>query len=166
MKRLSNIVAAFGLALAAAFGWAWAAARAELGSLRADLASSRTIERAIDGDTIVLDGEEHVRILGIDCPELSEKTEAGGWRRIAEPDPAGLEAREWLRSLEGCAVRVTLGVRRRDRYGRTLAHVYVLPDGPDLACEILRRGWAKIMAIAPNTKRYGDWKVAASAAKK
>ena len=53
---------------------------------------------------------------------------------------------------------------RKDRYGRTLAHLYVLPDGPDVACELLRRGWAEIMAIPPNTSRYPDWEAAAGRA--
>ncbi len=43
----------------------------------------------------------------------------------------------------------------------TLARLYLLPDGPDIACEVLRRGWADIMAIPPNVSRYGDWKAAA-----
>ena len=31
------------------------------------------VERVIDGDTIVLDNEEHVRLLGINTPEKNEK---------------------------------------------------------------------------------------------
>ncbi len=45
---------------------------------------------------------------------------------------------------------------------RTLAHLHMLPDESNLACERLRRGWADIMAIPPNTTRYATWKAAAA----
>ncbi len=32
----------------------------------------RTCVRVIDGDTIVLDGDERVRLIGVDCLELSD----------------------------------------------------------------------------------------------
>ena len=34
-----------------------------------DQASTRTVERVIDGDTLVLDGGERVRLIGVDTPE-------------------------------------------------------------------------------------------------
>lgn len=134
------------------------ATRAAYAKLLADMQSARTLVRAIDGDTIELDGGERVRILGIDTPELSEKTPAGGWRRIENPAPAAIASRDWLRSQEGRVVRLSFDKKKKDRYGRTLAHVYLLPNGPDVATELLRRGWAKVVAIPPNTARYADWK--------
>lgn len=133
-------------------------------------ASLRTIVRAIDGDTLVLDGAEKVRVLGIDTGELYEKTKAGGWRKIANPAPGAVASSEFAASLEGRKVRIVYGKKRRDRYGRSLAHIYVVENGDekgfDLACEMLRRGWAKIMAIPPNTSRHGRWKTAKKAGAK
>lgn len=140
------------------------AAEVELHALRAErveMSTARTIKRVIDGDTIVLDGDEHVRILGIDTPELSRHTKRGGWARIKNPDPRGLAARDWLRSFEGRRVRLTYDKQKRDMYKRTLANVYILPDGPDVATYLLQQRWAKVMAIPPNLTRYREWKIAA-----
>lgn len=129
--------------------------------LRKELAAAvhtpRILTRAIDGDTVELDGGERVRIIGIDTPETWKKT-GGKWERIADPDPRGVAAYEFLRSFEGQTVRLSYESRTRDRYGRTLAHVYETAEGLDLASEIIRRGWAKIATIKPNTRRYGDYK--------
>jgi hypothetical protein len=57
------------------------------------------------------------------------------------------------------AVTTKLGSRRRlalrydaerhDQYGRTLAHAF-LPDGSDLAAEMLAAGYASTLAVPPN----------------
>ena len=39
-----------------------------------DSAALRTVERVIDGDTIVLDGGERVRLIGVDTPETVHPT--------------------------------------------------------------------------------------------
>lgn len=135
-----------------------AAAREELSQLRAGLDGSDTITRATDGDTVVLERLGKARIMGINTPEMWERTPAGGWRRKADADPKAVAAYEWLRSLEGLRVRVQQEEQKRDRYGRALVHLYLLPDGPDLASEILRRGLAAVCAIPPNTDRYGWWR--------
>ena len=162
MTRVPAALVALLLVLLASAPWAWRTEHAELARLRADLATARVLVRAIDGDTVELDGGERVRLLGIDAAELREKTPAGGWRVIPNPDPRGVAAHEYLRGLEGRSVRVSFDRVTRDRYGRTLAHLYLLPDGPDLACELLRRGLARVLAIPPNTARYADWKTAAA----
>lgn len=78
--------------------------------------------RVVDGDTIVLDGER-VRIFGLDCPELRNR--------------GGVEARTALeRLLRGATVH--LKRRGRDRYGRTVAKVFL--DGRDVTCTMIRTG--------------------------
>lgn len=72
------------------------------------------VVRVIDGDTIVIEGGERVRLLCVDTPERGQP----GWA----------EARDFLRELvEGRAVRLVRedGHRNRDRYGRLLRLVYV-----------------------------------------
>lgn len=72
--------------------------------------------RAIDGDTLVLEGE-HVRLLGIDAPELDQP--CGGGARTSESWACGLAAREALVGLLGRPV--VCRSQGRDRYHRVLA---------------------------------------------
>jgi endonuclease YncB( thermonuclease family) len=100
--------------------------------------STYTITRAMDGDTFEVDGGlATVRLAGVDTPEVWERRD-GDWRRIADPDPRGLAASEWMSGLVGRRVR--LEIVARDAYGRLLVEAELL-DGTDLADEIRRRGW-------------------------
>jgi endonuclease YncB( thermonuclease family) len=73
--------------------------------------------RVIDGDTLDLGGER-VRLVNIDAPEMPPKAKCS-----AEADGA-LAATARLRTLVGGGA-LTLERTGVDRYGRTLAHVYV-----------------------------------------
>ena len=108
------------------------------------------VERVVDGDTIRVDlpGDDRtVRVIGIDTPEVAREDRPGACY--------GDEARAFARTmLEGRTVRLTFGVEELDRFGRTLATVQVL-DGPaagrDLSLALARGGYARALAIAPNT---------------
>ena len=94
----------------------------------------RTVERVIDGDTVVLDGGERVRLIGVDTPETVHPTKP--------VERFGREASEFTKSMaEGQRVRLEYesGGDREDRYGRTLAYVY-LGDGTLLNREIIEQG--------------------------
>src|SRR5690606_8747720 len=81
-----------------------------------------TVERVIDGDTIVvrLNGAlERVRYLGIDAPELQPAAQCHA-EEAAEAN---------RRMLAGGLVRLTFDRERRDEYGRLLAYVWAAPDG-------------------------------------
>ena len=93
----------------------------------------RTCIRAVDGDTIVLDGEETVRLIGIDTPETKD---------LRKPvQYFGEEAYGFTKSLvEGKRVRLEYDQERIDKYGRTLAYVY-LEDRTFLNAEIIRQGY-------------------------
>jgi len=94
----------------------------------------RVVVRAVDGDTLLLDGDERVRLIGIDTPESVDP------RRPVEY--LGKEAAAFTRRLaEGKRVRLAFDQDRTDRYGRTLAYVF-LEDGTFLNAEILRQGYA------------------------
>lgn len=105
------------------------------------------VERAVDGDTIVLVGGERVRYVGMDTPELHHP------RKPVQP-----YAREaWIvnrQLVEGRRVRLEFDVQPRDRYGRTLAYVF-LEDGTFVNAELVRQGYAQILTIPPNVK-YQD----------
>lgn len=119
--------------------------------------NSRLLVRAIDGDTIELDGGERVRILNINTPETWQR-KGRKFEKIKDPDPKGVRAYEYVRSFENRHVRLTYDKKRKDMYGRTLAHVYVIEDDIDLGVELIRKGWAKLMFIPPNMSRYEDYK--------
>ena len=93
----------------------------------------RQCVRVVDGDTLLLDGDERVRLIGVDTPESVDP------RRPVEE--FGKEAAAFTRRLaEGRRVRLEFDQEPRDRYGRTLAYVY-LEDGTFLNAEIIRQGY-------------------------
>jgi micrococcal nuclease len=93
----------------------------------------RVCEHVIDGDTIVLDGEEHVRLIGVDTPEKND--ERPGVRQLARQASSFT-----LGQVAGRKVRLEYDQTRYDKYHRTLAYVY-LEDGSMLNAEIIRRGY-------------------------
>lgn len=96
--------------------------------------------RVIDGDTVDLQDGRRIRLIGIDTPEMgySPRAQVEGVN-----DPFAEEARAFLRELaEGRTVRLEFGPEPEDRYGRTLAYLF-LQDGAHLNAELLRRGYAR-----------------------
>ncbi|MBI5868718.1 MAG: thermonuclease family protein [candidate division Zixibacteria bacterium] len=93
------------------------------------------VTKVIDGDTIELDDGRTVRMLGIDTPE---KGQAGADSATVANTALVL----------GKTVRLEYGRERFDRYGRTLAYVYV--DRRMANREILRAGWAYCYFFAQN----------------
>jgi micrococcal nuclease len=104
--------------------------------------------RAVDGDTLVvrLDGgrQERVRVIGVDTPEdVDPRRPVQCYSRRAAAFTA--------RTVEGRRVSLTVGREARDRYGRLLAYVRVDGAREDLEDQLLRRGFARPLAIRPNT---------------
>lgn len=112
-----------------------------------------TVERVIDGDTLVCGEGERIRLLLIDTPELSQgEIGATAKQALFELLPAGTEA------------RIELDVQERDRYGRVLAYVYH-PDGRLVNEELLRAGFAVVSVYPPNVKYVDRFRAAAQAAR-
>jgi micrococcal nuclease len=104
------------------------------------------VARVIDGDTIevLIDGRtEDVRYIGIDTPET-----------VKEGTPVqcfGSRASEFNhRLVEGRTVRLVFDREHRDIYGRLLAYVYL--RGQLVNAELVRRGLARTLTIAPNLR--------------
>ncbi len=97
-----------------------------------------------DGDTVILDTGQKVRLLGIDTPELER-----------EGQPADFLAHKAKRALadlaQGKRVRLEYDKLRYDRYGRTLAFLF-LPDGTNLSRELVRQGLAHVLTVPPNMR--------------
>lgn len=119
------------------------------------------VVRAVDGDTIEvrLDGRlEDIRYIGVDTPET------------VKPDTPvqcfGPQASDFDHHLvEHRRVRLVFGVERRDIYDRLLAYVYL--GDRFVNAELLRRGLARTLTIAPNdrfAKRFKGLEIAAAQA--
>ncbi len=88
----------------------------------------------LDGDTIVLDNGETVRLIGVDAPEIHHPE--------IPVQRFGEEATEFLKRLvEGaeCFLEYEPG-NLRDHYGRLLAYVFV--ENRLVNAELIRRGYA------------------------
>ena len=92
------------------------------------------VTRVIDGDTIVVEGVGTVRLIGVDTPETVDPRRPVGY--------FGKEASDFTKQLAtGKRVRLEFDQDRIDRYGRTLAYVYLQPENLLLNAEIIRQGY-------------------------
>lgn len=107
------------------------------------------VTRVVDGDTFwINDGTkkgQKIRLIGVDAPE-SRNT----GKKVK--NPFGDDASAYLKKLiGGKAVRLEYDIGRTDRYGRTLAYVY-LSNGLFVNAELVKNGYATVMTVPPNVK--------------
>jgi micrococcal nuclease len=109
------------------------------------------VERVIDGDTIVVSGNRHIRLIGVDTPETVDPRRPVGC--------FGKEASRFLTSLlpRGSPVRLVGDVEQDDRYGRVLAYVYRRGDGMFVNAELVRQGFANVLTIPPNVAHTDEF---------
>jgi micrococcal nuclease len=110
------------------------------------------VKKVVDGDTFWIDDGSprglKVRLIGVDAPESRNS----GTKETAY---FGREASDYLSSLiAGKKVRLEYDAGHLDRYGRTLAYVY-LEDGTFVNAELVKNGYATVMTVPPNVK-YAD----------
>lgn len=108
-----------------------------------------SVLRVIDGDTFRADDGSSkgmiIRLIGVDAPE-SRNT----GRKVKSE--FGAEATKYLQKLiGGKKVRLEYDIDRTDRYGRTLAYVY-LENGTFVNAELVKNGYANVMTVPPNVK--------------
>lgn len=76
------------------------------------------VKRVVDGDTLLLTNGERVRLFGVDTPETKKPD--------TPVQPFGPEASEFTRQMvEGQVVTLVFDRERYDKFGRTLAFVFV-----------------------------------------
>ncbi len=115
------------------------------------------VTRAVDGDTLVLETGERVRLIGIDTPEMHESSKLDRDGNRSKTDKSAIQALgrrsyEFTRQLvEGKRVSLEFDIERRDRYDRLLAYAY-LQDGTFINAEIVKQGYASLMTYPPNVK--------------
>jgi micrococcal nuclease len=113
------------------------------------------VSRVVDGDTIeispAVDGNEEVRLIGMDTPETKDPSE--------EVEPLGPEASAFATDeLTGQSVGLEFDVEREDQYGRLLAYVYL---GGKMFNEVLvDEGLAQAYPYEPNTRYEGRFAAA------
>lgn len=117
---------------------------------RARNSDHATIERVVDGDTVVLQDSTRVRLIGIDTPETVDP------RRPVECFGAEASARAKELLPRGTRVRLEYDVERTDRYGRTLAYVYRADDDLFINIVLARDGFAEQLTVPPNVAHVDD----------
>ena len=99
------------------------------------------VTRAIDGDTLLLEGDFRVRLLGVNTPE----TKHPEW----PAEPYGHEAYEYTRSLvDQRTITLEYDRERLDNYRRVLAYVY-LADGSMLNQRLIESGHSPAVISFP-----------------
>jgi micrococcal nuclease len=122
--------------------------------------SNALVTRVVDGDTLVLENNEKVRLIGIDTPEMHESSKLNRdaqrfGQDVAAIKQLGRRSYEFTKKLvEGKRIRLEFDLERTDKYKRTLAYVYLL-DGTFVNAEIVKQGYASLMTYPPNVK-YAD----------
>lgn len=141
-----SLAGALAIALLAACGPGPGALRAAPGAPAPGLPAGVdvTVERVVDGDTVIVSGRQSVRLIGVDAPETKDPRRPVGC--------FGQEASRFLASLlpAGTAVRLVGDVEQHDRYKRLLAYLYRASDGLFVNAELVRRGYANVLTIPPN----------------
>lgn len=108
--------------------------------------------RIVDGDSIIVnppyEGENSIRMLGIDCPETNYRGRSQG--------EYGEQAKDFLHSLikVGDSIRIIPDTEVWDRYLRVLA--YVFKDDVNINVEMVRAGMAVPYPIYPNFKHVPE----------
>jgi len=139
MSGLRAVLAVIVVVIAASAAGRW------LGESRRDANPQARVVEVLDGDTVVVEladgATDTVRLLGIDTPETHHPTKPVG---CFGPEAAAFTAAQ----LTGRVVQLEDDVERRDVYDRRLA--YVVVDGRRFNDVLLRRGYARLLVIAPN----------------
>ena len=94
-----------------------------------------------DGDTLELTDGRRVRLIGINAPEI------GRQGKPSEPFARAAEAR--LQALTQGALYLAPGKESRDRYGRTLGHLFDAA-GHNLEAQLLAEGLGFAIGVPPN----------------
>lgn len=102
-----------------------------------NFSSNSLVAKVIDGDTIVLESGETVRLIGIDAPEKNDCFAA----------EATLETKNLVNEK---MVRLEKDVSETDKYGRLLRFVFY--DQTFVNEHLVRQGFAKATAYSPDTK--------------
>ncbi|MEM4772462.1 MAG: thermonuclease family protein [Nanoarchaeales archaeon] len=97
----------------------------------------RYVASVIDGDTFVDENGEKIRLTGINAPEIGEKCYEESKAKLKE-------------MIEKKYVKLVYDVKKRDKYNRTLAYVFVNDLNVNLI--MIKEGYAVVYPDNLNTK--------------
>ncbi len=110
------------------------------------------VDYVYDGDTLVLENGERVRLLNINAPEISSRHRDG--------EQGGEAAKIWLKQQIGKQpIYLRFDKEKRDKYDRLLAHIF-LENERHLNAEILEQGLAALTVHPPNLLYIDEMRVA------
>ncbi len=113
---------------------------------RSDYVDARSQVAAVyDGDTVLLEGGEKLRLIGLNAPELGNDD-----RPPQAYAAAAARALETLLLRHHNRVSIRYGKQDFDNYGRRLAHLF-LPEGSSVSAQLIQQGFATALTIPPNT---------------
>ncbi|MFP3862038.1 thermonuclease family protein [Pseudomonas capeferrum] len=118
------------------------------------------VRQVVDGDTLRLTDGRSVRMIGINAPEIGRKG------RTSEPyaEAAKRRLQALVKASDG-RVGLVPGAEAKDKYGRTLAHIYGR-NGNNLEAQLLSEGLGYRVAVAPNVRLVGCQQLAEQVARK
>ena len=121
-----------------------------------------TVERVVDGDTIIVHvsgRRERVRFIGIDTPESVKPN--------TPVQCFAIEASNRTKTLlpAGTSVRLVGDVEQRDKYKRLLAYVYRAKDNLFVNLLLVRDGYAQPYTFPPNVAHTSEFVAAAADAR-
>jgi len=108
------------------------------------------VKRVVDGDTLLLENGERVRLIAVDTPESVHPKKPVEY--------FGKEASAFTKKmLEGEKVLLvydqnSAATKHRDRYGRLLAYVYRERDNLDFNAELVKQGYAQVYTRFPTER--------------
>lgn len=116
------------------------------------------IDYVIDGDTVVLKDRRHIRLIGINTPELSHNH--------SPSEDGAIKAQKALKKMlaNSAFIHLVYGKERHDRHGRTLAHIFA--GEMNLQSQLLQSGLAMPLRIPPNLSFADCYNKASRLAKK
>lgn len=165
IKSLGNF-SSFCLILIAVFLFSGCQKQVDAQSISA-LQQTCIVKRVYDGDTLICDLNgngridkpvEKIRLLGINAPETVYGLRTRGNKQTTQGEPMADEATDYLTTaVEGQRIWLEMDVNPQDRYGRTLAFIYIsaAPNGVDesVNAQLLQNGLASTLFIGEN-RRY------------
>ncbi|MBN1635901.1 MAG: thermonuclease family protein [Deltaproteobacteria bacterium] len=92
------------------------------------------VVKVYDADTIEIRDGTKIRLIGVDAPEVESP--------YRQAESYGVESKSYLtKMLLGKKVRIVVGEQPYDKYGRTLAFIYL--DDTLINGRIIKDGWAR-----------------------
>src|SRR3954470_12549588 len=161
-RALCLLVVAFAFALASLTSCASAGANKTTAATTANTNGGATVERVVDGDTIIVHvsgRRERVRFIGIDTPESVKPN--------TPVQCFAIEASNRTKSLlpAGTPVRLLGDVEQRDKYKRLLAYVYRQRDNLFVNLSLAHDGYAQPYTFPPNIAHTSEFVAAAADAR-